>query len=91
MKNILIEVIKYLLKAFFVFPIKKNVVLFSAYSGKNYSCNPKYITEEILKKNVDLDIVWAFIKPREIENLNDKIRTIRFKSLKYIYYSLVKF
>ncbi|WP_287622617.1 CDP-glycerol glycerophosphotransferase family protein [Parabacteroides sp.] len=87
MKNILIEIIKCLLKVFFVFPIKENVVLFSAYSGKSYSCNPKYITEEILRKNVNLDLVWAFIKPKEMGDLNDKIRTIRFKSLKYIYYS----
>ena len=79
MKNLIIELIKNLLKVFFVFPIKKNRILFSAYSGKNYSCNPKYICEELLKRPYnDLDIIWAFTNPLSI-SINQKIRKIKFK------------
>lgn len=29
------------LKAFWIIPIKKNTLFFSAYEGKQYSCNPR--------------------------------------------------
>ena len=89
MKNILITIIKDFLKFFFVFPIKKNRILFSSYSGKNYSCNPKYICEYLLNQYGDyLEIVWAFKNPKQDKNLDKRIKVIRFKSVKYIYYLL---
>lgn len=89
MKNILITIIKNFLKFFFVFPIKKNRILFSSYSGKNYSCNPKYICEYLLNQYGDyLEIVWAFKNPKQDKNLDKRIKVIRFKSVKYIYYLL---
>lgn len=42
----------------FIFPIKKNRVLFRTIGG-NYSCNPKYISEYILKNcKDDFELVW---------------------------------
>lgn len=45
MKNIIIEIGKKFLCIFFVFPIKNNRIFFSAYSGRQYSCNPKYMLD----------------------------------------------
>lgn len=41
-------------------PIQKNKIIFITFQG-DYTCNPKYITEEILAqgKNQDWDIVWT--------------------------------
>lgn len=33
-------------------------VVFIAFQG-DYTCNPKYITEELLRRHADVDIVWA--------------------------------
>lgn len=43
---------------FAILPIKKNKVVFCNYLGKGYGCNPKYIAEEIMKRNLKWDLVW---------------------------------
>ena len=57
----LLKIISLVLYIFRIFPIKKNKVCFINFSGKGYGDNPKYITEEILKENEDIEIVW-FVK-----------------------------
>lgn len=88
MKNFVIGICKALLSVFFIFPIKKNRVFFSAYSGKSYSCNPKYICEYLLGCGENLDIVWAFSEPEKFSSLDGRIRRVRFKSIRHLYYLL---
>ena len=89
MKNRLIAVLKQLLKVFFLFPIRENRIFFSAYSGKNYSCNPKYIAQELLKDpQMPYEMIWAFTEPQRYTDLDPRIRRVRFKSLPYLYYLL---
>lgn len=89
MKNFIIMLLKSLLKVFYVFPIKKDRIIFSSYSGKNYSCNPKYITEWLVKNCADdIDIIWAFNEPDKIDLENDKIQKVKYKSIIYLYYML---
>lgn len=81
-------ILRNLLKCFHVFPLKKNRVLFYSFNGKQYSCNPKRITEELLNKNSDIEIIWAFKEPRKFENkLDRKIKKVKFRSLSYYYYA----
>lgn len=61
-----------------IFPINKNKVFFSSFEGKSVSCNPKYVYEELVKKN-KYKCVWEHNK-----KLND-IKTVKHNSLKYIY------
>ena len=39
-------------------PVKKNKFVFQAHLGAGYGCNPKYITEEIIRQNIKCEIVW---------------------------------
>ena len=39
-------------------PIDKNKIVIDNFNGGSYGCNPKYITEELLKRNKNYDIVW---------------------------------
>lgn len=88
-KVVLIEFIKQVLKLFFIFPIHKNRIMFSAYSGKQYSCNPKYISEYILENyRNSVEVYWAFVDPNEFAKLDSDIKKIKFKSFAYIYYTL---
>ena len=38
--------------------IVNNKIVFSNYIGNSYGCNPKYITEEILKQRLPYELVW---------------------------------
>lgn len=40
------------------FPIKKNKIVCCDLKGKQYGDNPRYITEELLAQNADVEIVW---------------------------------
>ena len=39
-------------------PIEENKIVIDNFNGGSYGCNPKYITEELLKRNKNYDIVW---------------------------------
>ena len=61
--------------------IQKNKIVFSNYFGKSYGCNPKYITEEILKRNLPYEIVWLVNNPeRERNNFPPEIRLTKYYS-----------
>ena len=87
-KNKIISFIEICLKILYIFPIHNNRILFSAYSGKQYSCNPKYISEYLEDNYKDkIEIIWAFNEPEKF-NLDKKIKKVKFKSLQFIYYAL---
>ena len=48
------------------YQIVRNKVFFESFYGKIYGCNPKYITEELLNRREDLEIVWSMVdSPRD--------------------------
>lgn len=63
--------------------IKNKKIFCTNFSGKGYGDNPKYIIEELIKKDKNLDIVWA------VNNNNYKfpsyVRTVKIYSIKYFY------
>lgn len=71
---------------FSLLPINKNKILISSYYGADFGDNGKYIVEELLKTNEDLDIVW-FLKDNLIQNnrLPKGIRAVKYHSIKGIY------
>lgn len=77
---------KIIIYLFNCLPIKKNKVLLYSYYGSQYSCNPKYITEYILKhySKDRFDLVWAFTDLTS-QNSIDDFRKVRMMSLKYFY------
>lgn len=68
---------------FSLFPIKNNKIVICNYYGRGFSDNAKYIAKEIISRKLDYDIVWL------TKDINDefpeKIRLIKYKSLKSIY------
>ena len=74
---------RFLLSFFHIFPINKKRILFIAFSGKNYTCNPKYIYQEILKHNFDYEYIWV------LNNKNEKpenCKIVPYLSLRFYYY-----
>ena len=39
-------------------PIQNNKIVFCNFNGNSYGCNPKYIAQEIIKRNLPYDLVW---------------------------------
>lgn len=64
--------------------IKNNRILFASFRGKEYSCNPKVISEYLQSNGkINYEIIWA---GQGIKNIPQNIKTVDCKSLKYIYY-----
>lgn len=79
--------IAFILMYFFrCFPVKKNKIFMFSYYGNQYGCNPKYISEYILRKHSSdtFDIVWAFNDLSNKAHLTG-IRKVKTMSLRYFY------
>ncbi len=73
-----------LLQAIFaLFPIVKNKIFFTSYYGSQYGCNPKYLSEYMMKNHKDWDIVWAFVQPAS--HVVPGVRKVKYMSLRYFY------
>ncbi len=55
-----IDVTRFLMRIFWVLPLKKNCVFFSAYEGKQYSCNPRAVFEKMAADPYfrDFEFIW---------------------------------
>ena len=72
-----------------IFPIKRNRIVFYSFNGKQYSCNPRRISEYLAKdKNNDYQLIWAFKQPEKFRDLlPEGVKAVRYRSLKYYYYA----
>lgn len=68
---------------FRLFRIKPNKIVISSYLGRGYGDNPKYIVEELLKRNDRLDIVWL---TKDMKNLFPAgVRGVNYRSIRAIF------
>lgn len=91
MINALTDVLKldftrWIMRVFWLFPLRHKQIFFSAYEGKQYSCNPRVLYERILSDSrfSDYSIVWELNTVHNsliIKNLPVKI--VRHNSLSY--------
>jgi len=89
-KYILCCISRTLMRFFYVFPIKKNRIMFNSYSGRQYSCNPKAISEYLEEFYPGkYEIVWSFREPEKHEDLKKRgISVCKMRSIKHFYYKL---
>lgn len=60
-------------------------VLFWSYYFTKYSCNPRYITEYLLKEHPgEFEIYWCFKKDVNIDSLPKEVKVVRWRTLKYL-------
>lgn len=85
-KLIFFIIYKVIYKFFWIFPVKKNRVLFSSYFGRNYSDSPRFIYEELIKHRDDLEIIW--VQNRKNPDLEERgVKIIGANTWEYLYYS----
>lgn len=91
MNNIVMtKIIRLILHLFYLFPIKKNRIVFNSHTWKQYSCNPRYISEYLQEEYGDqFEIIWVFKDVSKFEYLNDKgIKLVRLRTVLFYYYAL---
>ena len=71
------------IKALWLFPIRKNQVMFISYTG-NYSDSPKYIFKELKRRNIFLNYVWAVNNSCEHEIEIKDCKKVQFGSFTYL-------
>ena len=83
-----IRILRVFMTVLHIFPIKQNRIILNSYTGTQYSCNPKYITEAILKRFPDkYEIIWTFKEPDKFQFLEEKgIKVVKYASIKRFYY-----
>lgn len=71
---------------FLFMPIQNKKIVVCNYRGKGYGDNGKYIVDEIIKQNLEYDIVWQLEKDLiESAHLPEQVRSVRYGSLKNLY------
>lgn len=63
--------------------ISSNKIVFVNFNGRGYGCNPKYIAQEILRQNLNYDLVWLVNNMNE--TMPEKIRKVQFNSAGAVY------
>ncbi|MDE6519954.1 MAG: CDP-glycerol glycerophosphotransferase family protein [Ruminococcus sp.] len=67
-------------------PVKKNRIMMYSYSGEQYSCCPKAISEYLQKHAPDkYEIIWAFRKNAAISKKPENAKIVTYQSLKFLY------
>lgn len=75
---------------FWLLPIKKNRIVFSSFTGNNYSCNPRAIYEYLIKNYGNkFEYVWLFkyqSNPEIPKIVKENAKCVQFDSLRSSYY-----
>jgi len=89
-KSLSLTFIRFFLRLFYIFPIKNRKILFIAFDGRQFSCNPKYIYEYLKENKIENSkIIWVFNEPEKFTFLSEEdVTIIRNKSLSFIYHIL---
>ena len=86
-KKFIIIIIKYIYKSFYkIVPTDSKSIMFIAYQGKGYLCNPKYLHQYMISQDKfkDYKFIWALRNTKDGKISNAKI--VKYKGIKYFYY-----
>lgn len=79
--------IQYEMKYARKYQVKEKLIVFEAYTGRQYSCNPRALYEELLRspEYKDYKKVWAFQEPEKYRYLEQDRNTkvVKYKSPSY--------
>lgn len=70
---------------FKLFPLKKKTIVFSSFGGRNYSGNPRIISEELLKQKLNYQLIWL-LKETVSDTLPKGVKRINTDSIWASYY-----
>lgn len=65
-------------------PVKKGLVVCWSYNFKQYSCNPRALTEHLLENHPEFEIVWAFREGVDTSDVDPRVRCVTYRSIEYL-------
>ena len=68
---------------FRLLPVSSKKVVFFNFNGKGYGDNPKYVAQEIIRQQLNYDLVWVVNDMKE--PLPKEIRPVKMWTLRYVY------
>nr|WP_196001940.1 CDP-glycerol glycerophosphotransferase family protein [Clostridium sp. 1001271B_151109_B4] len=87
MKKIFLVTVKYAYNIFYKYiPVDERTIMFIAYHGRGYLCNPKYLHKYMINdsKYSDYKFIWAV---KKVDNVNiSNAKVIKYNGLIYYYY-----
>lgn len=83
-KIFIIGIARNILKLLYLFPIKKDVILFESYNGKSYNDNPKYISDYFNNHYGNFKQIWS-IKNQDSINIPQTVKVVQTGSFMYYY------
>ena len=80
------KLLRGLLRPLCLLPIRQNRVLFVSFRGKQYSCNPRAVSEELIRQaRGQLEVVWAFHTPEKFLFLEKQgVRVLGDRGLRFL-------
>lgn len=66
-------------------PIDNNKIVLSNFRGKSFGCNPKYITQEIIRRKLPYKLVWLVKNvddEKEFENFPPEVELVSYHTVK---------
>lgn len=85
-KSAIRNLVRQLLKVLWIFPVRKNRILFSTFIGRQYSCNPKYMFLDLYAKYGDsLEYIWCRNEYDTELAAYSNVRTVKFRSPRYVF------
>lgn len=69
-------------------PVKRNRILFYSFTGNQYSCSPKYISDYINEYYPEkYEIIWAF-RNTDMQDLPTYAKIVKYQTILFFYYHL---
>jgi CDP-glycerol glycerophosphotransferase len=65
-------------------PITPGRVVCQSHGFQQYGCNPRYLTEYLLKHNPEFEIYWVFRKRVDTSELPEGVKAVRFRTWEYL-------
>lgn len=88
-KLLIYNILRILLRIICVFPISGNRWFFNSYTGTKYNDSPKYISDYVQSRRLNIEIVWSFRDILPYSNYFDNnIVVVKCKTILYFYYLL---
>lgn len=81
-----IFILRFILHIFWIFPIKRNKVVLTAYNGRLYTCSPKYIAEGLIRTG-RYEVFYA-LRNGSIDEVPCGIKRIKYRSISHFYHLL---
>ena len=70
----------------YLFPVRRNRVIFSSYYGKGYGDNPKAISEALHMKTPNTELIWCIKEESAKNTLPPYVRACHIGTFRYYYY-----